>query len=130
MLHVPGVSRASLFLLGRLHLLPGDAETFAVREVQGGLPVYVPDDGGSLLVCLISAATVFSGGPELESDLGSTHSRDVSHILGLVARESVGAGKLYLSIESAYGVRPCGEEREGENHPNLPGRGNPGQDSL
>lgn len=61
---VPCVGRAGLFLLGRLHLLPGDAKSLAVREVQGRLPVYVPDDGGGLLsYAFVSAATV-DGVPE------------------------------------------------------------------
>lgn len=115
---IPCVGRAGLFLLGRLHLLPGDAKALAVREVQGCLPVDVPDDGGGLLSCVPLLAL-----QRLIWVQSLTHGSDVPHVLGLVARESVCAGKLYLSTELASSA--C-EECEGEF---SLGRGNPGQDS-
>lgn len=100
--YVPGVGRTGLLLLGGLHLLPGDAKALAVREVQGSLPVYVPDDGGSLLSCASLLALQRLTGGLRNWEL--THGRYVPHVLGLVARESVCASKLYLCAESASGV--------------------------
>lgn len=64
--------------------------------MQGGLPVYVPDDGGGLLSCVPPSLALERLDGGFQNFL--THGRDVPHVLGLVSRKSVCAGKLYLGL--------------------------------